>query len=55
MSAELSKQVTQQDIQQYAEVTGDINPVHLDEEYATQTMLMVAPPTVCYQLVIFQP
>ena len=36
-SAELTKTVTEKDIQSFAEVTGDVNPVHLDEAYAATT------------------
>jgi 3-hydroxybutyryl-CoA dehydratase len=36
-SAELSKTVTEKDIASFAEVTGDNNPVHLDETYAAAT------------------
>lgn len=36
--AEFSKQVTEADIVSFAEVTGDNNPVHLDEDYAAGTM-----------------
>ncbi len=38
MSAEASHTVTQDDIAGFAKVTGDDNPVHLDEAYAAQTM-----------------
>lgn len=37
-SASIEKQVSETDIIQFAEVTGDKNPVHLDEEYAKQTV-----------------
>lgn len=37
-SAEYAKQVTEEDIQLFAGVTGDTNPVHLDREYAQKTM-----------------
>jgi 3-hydroxybutyryl-CoA dehydratase len=37
MQAELDKQVSEQDIQAFAGVTGDSNPVHLDEDYAAGT------------------
>lgn len=33
-----SKTVTDKDVEMFAEVTGDCNPVHLDEEYAKGTM-----------------
>ena len=36
-AAELTKTVTEKDIQSFAEVTGDVNPVHLDEAYAATT------------------
>jgi 3-hydroxybutyryl-CoA dehydratase len=38
MSAELSHTVTTADIEGFAKVTGDVNPVHLDEAYAATTM-----------------
>ncbi|TNE37387.1 MAG: MaoC family dehydratase [Alphaproteobacteria bacterium] len=37
-SEEFSKTVTEADLVLYAGVTGDTNPVHLDEEFAAQTM-----------------
>jgi 3-hydroxybutyryl-CoA dehydratase len=37
-SASFSKTVTAADIDQFAAVTGDTNPVHLDEAYAAGTM-----------------
>ena len=37
MSAEYIRNVTQQDIQDFANLSGDDNPVHLDEEFASQT------------------
>ncbi|MCU1715797.1 MaoC family dehydratase [Pseudomonas sp. 5P_3.1_Bac2] len=36
--ANYSKTVTERDIQLFAEVSGDHNPVHLDAEYAATTM-----------------
>jgi len=36
-SASLSRTVTDADVQAFAAVTGDTNPVHLDEEYARRT------------------
>jgi 3-hydroxybutyryl-CoA dehydratase len=38
MTAELSHTVTAADIEGFARVTGDVNPVHLDEDYAKTTM-----------------
>jgi 3-hydroxybutyryl-CoA dehydratase len=38
MTAVFSKTVTEADIVLFAEVSGDTNPVHLDEEYAKTTM-----------------
>ena len=29
---------SQNDVQKFAEVTGDINPIHLDEKYASKTI-----------------
>jgi 3-hydroxybutyryl-CoA dehydratase len=37
-TASYSKTVTERDIQLFAEVSGDHNPVHLDAEYAAGTM-----------------
>ena len=37
-TAELRKTVTESDIAMFAEVTGDTNPVHMDEEFARSTM-----------------
>ncbi|WOD07360.1 MaoC/PaaZ C-terminal domain-containing protein [Marinomonas sp. GJ51-6] len=36
-SVEYRKIVTQADVQAFADVTGDTNPVHLDAEYAATT------------------
>jgi 3-hydroxybutyryl-CoA dehydratase len=38
MEASFAKTITDQDILAFAEVTGDKNPVHLDESYASTTM-----------------
>ena len=35
--AEVSKTVTLKDIDQFAMITGDTNPIHLDEQYACST------------------
>lgn len=37
MEAYMQKQVTEQDIVSFADVTGDHNPVHMDEAYAAST------------------
>jgi len=37
-SAELSRTVAESDIQSFAAVTGDTNPVHLNADYAAGTM-----------------
>jgi 3-hydroxybutyryl-CoA dehydratase len=34
MSASMSHVVTDEDVRKFAEVSGDYNPVHLDEDYA---------------------
>ncbi|MDF5321890.1 MaoC/PaaZ C-terminal domain-containing protein, partial [Vibrio parahaemolyticus] len=34
MSASYSQTITDADIKQFAGISGDRNPVHLDEEYA---------------------
>ena len=36
-AAEMSKTITDEDVRAFAELTGDRNPVHLDEEYAAAT------------------
>lgn len=38
MSRYLRKEITDRDIEMFAEVSTDHNPVHLDEEYAKDTM-----------------
>ena len=37
-SAEISKTITETDINDFAKVTGDFNPVHLDQAYAEKTI-----------------
>ncbi len=37
MSATVENTVTEGDIQSFADISGDYNPVHLDAEYAAQT------------------
>jgi 3-hydroxybutyryl-CoA dehydratase len=38
MSESFSKTVTEDDIQKFGEVSGDMNPAHFDEEWAKTTM-----------------
>ena len=38
MEASVSKTVTNEDITKFAELSGDINPVHLNEEFAAGTI-----------------
>ncbi|PRY23630.1 3-hydroxybutyryl-CoA dehydratase [Aliiruegeria haliotis] len=38
MKRDLTKLITDEDIEKFAEVSTDRNPVHLDEEYAKETM-----------------
>jgi len=37
-SAEISRTVTEEDIQGFAKVTGDFNPLHLNQDYAEKTI-----------------
>ncbi len=37
-SAQISKTITETDINDFAKVTGDFNPVHLDQVYAEKTI-----------------
>jgi len=37
-SAQISKTITETDVNDFAEVTGDFNPVHLDQAYAEKTI-----------------
>ncbi len=36
-SASLTKTFTDEDVRKFAEISGDKNPVHLDDDYAAQT------------------
>lgn len=38
MKASASHTITDQKIKAFAEISGDFNPIHLDEEYAANTM-----------------
>jgi 3-hydroxybutyryl-CoA dehydratase len=38
MSESYSRTVTEEDIQKFGEVSGDMNPVHFDEAYARKTI-----------------
>ena len=37
-SASFSKTISEQDVNMFAEVTGDFNPVHMDKEFAKNTI-----------------
>ncbi|MEO7054535.1 MAG: MaoC family dehydratase [Rhizomicrobium sp.] len=37
-SASMEKTVTEKDVQMFGEATGDLNPVHFDEDYARSTI-----------------
>ena len=37
-SASISKTITDKDVEAFADIVGDHNPVHLDEEYAKNTI-----------------
>lgn len=49
MSRYLQKQVTDRDIELFAEVSTDRNPVHLDDDYAQDTIFEGGSPTACCQ------
>jgi 3-hydroxybutyryl-CoA dehydratase len=36
-SAEMTKVITEEEILRFAEITGDRNPIHISEEFASQT------------------
>lgn len=38
MTASLKKKITQADVEKFAAVTGDYNPLHMDEEFAGKTI-----------------
>ncbi|KRN98124.1 MaoC family dehydratase [Companilactobacillus kimchiensis] len=37
MSGSISKRITEEDVDMFAKVTGDYNPMHMDEEFAGKT------------------
>lgn len=37
-SAQLTRTITEKDVEEFARVTGDTNPLHLDEGYAQKTL-----------------
>ena len=37
-TAEYEKQVTDEDVRKFADISGDYNPIHLDEEFAKDSM-----------------
>lgn len=37
-SYEFKKKIEEEDVEKFAEITGDYNPLHMDEEYAKTTM-----------------
>ena len=47
MEASFAKTVSEADIASFAEVTGDRNPVHLDDEYAAKTIFKEPWPKAC--------
>src|ERR1700709_79324 len=38
MSAQMERTITERDVELFGEATGDMNPVHFDEEYARKTI-----------------
>lgn len=38
MTASYEKVITEEDIHAFAEISGDFNPIHIDEEYAKQSV-----------------
>ena len=47
MTRHLTKTVSDRDIELFAEVSTDRNPVHLDDDYARDTILRGASPMGC--------
>ena len=37
-TAEYEKQVTDEDVRKFADISGDYNPIHLDDEFAKDSM-----------------
>lgn len=38
MSSQITRTFTSEDVENFSQLSGDINPVHLDDEYASKTM-----------------
>lgn len=38
MEASVSKKITDEDVRAFADLSGDVNPVHLDDAFAAETM-----------------
>ena len=38
IEASLTRQITESDVRQFGELTGDLNPAHFDDEFASQTI-----------------
>jgi len=36
--ASISRRITESDVQMFSEVTGDVNPVHMDEDFSKRTI-----------------
>ncbi len=47
MTASFAKTITEADIANFAGVTGDFNPVHVNEEYARPAGFTGVSPTAC--------
>ncbi len=47
MTRHLRKVVTDEDIEMFAQVSTDHNPVHLDDDYAQDTIFEGGSPTAC--------
>jgi len=49
-TASITREITDKDISAFAELTGDHNPVHLDEAFAQKPDLGAASHTACWEL-----